>query len=322
MAPPVEVLYIAAKGRSGSTVLGRLLGAIDGFAFVGEVRLGLRNLVQDRRCGCGARIRDCPAWQAVGHRAGALFDPAVFAEQGGVRMRHLPAALLGRDAALRARLGAQVEAVERLYRAVQAVHGCRVIVDTSKSTAYGYLLSLAPAVRLHVVHLVRDPRAIAHSWTKERARPDYPGHHTRLRGPVDTAATWAISNVWAELCWRRASGGRLRLRYEDFAARPVAAVRAIAALAGAAPDARLPFVDEQTAELGPSHSVAGNVNRMESGRIAIRPDEEWRRAMSPAARRLVGALTAPLRGRYGYGARPVRAWDPWRPDPHRDPAPR
>ena len=36
--PIVKVVYIAGMGRSGSTLLGSLLGQLDGFFFVGEFR--------------------------------------------------------------------------------------------------------------------------------------------------------------------------------------------------------------------------------------------------------------------------------------------
>ena len=37
--PRTKVLFIGGYGRSGSTLLDRLLGQIDGFVSVGEVRL-------------------------------------------------------------------------------------------------------------------------------------------------------------------------------------------------------------------------------------------------------------------------------------------
>jgi hypothetical protein len=40
--------------------------------------------------------------------------------------------------------------------------------------------------------------------------------------------------------------------------------------------------------------------RFSSGAITLRPDEEWRSAMAPRDRRLVEAITWPLRRRFGY----------------------
>jgi len=53
-----RVLYILGWGRSGSTVLGNILGEIDGFFSAGELHyLWERSLVEGRACGCG---RDVP----------------------------------------------------------------------------------------------------------------------------------------------------------------------------------------------------------------------------------------------------------------------
>jgi len=53
-------------------------------------------------------------------------------------------------------------------------------------------------------------------------------------------------------------------------------------------------------ELGVHHTVAGNPMRFTVGTTPVRLDEAWRREMPAGRRRLVSAITAPLRRRYGY----------------------
>jgi hypothetical protein len=63
---PVKVLYIAGEGRSGSTILGRIIGNLNGFVSTGELRLIWQHgLIQNIRCGCGVPFRECPWWTAV-----------------------------------------------------------------------------------------------------------------------------------------------------------------------------------------------------------------------------------------------------------------
>jgi hypothetical protein len=64
--------------------------------------------------------------------------------------------------------------------------------------------------------------------------------------------------------------------------------------------AELRFIEGDRVTLRGSHSAAGNPMRFVTGEIALRRDDEWVRALSPAARRRVTALTAPLLARYGY----------------------
>ena len=53
-------------------------------------------------------------------------------------------------------------------------------------------------------------------------------------------------------------------------------------------------------DLGVDHTVSGNPIRFDTGRMQIRADTAWREAMSPRDRRLVEAITAPVRWRFGY----------------------
>ena len=92
-------------------------------------------------------------------------------------------------------------------------------------------------------------------------------------------------------------GAYLRLRYEDFVSAPEEAVQRIAALVDEHL-VRLPFTALGEAWLEPTHSVTGNQTRFTTGPVAIELDEEWRR--HGESNGTVGALTSPLRLRYGY----------------------
>src|SRR3954471_11974980 len=91
-----RVLYVAGTGRSGSTLLARILDRADGVFAAGEVRyLWQRGLVEDRLCGCGERFTECPFWSDVLERAFGAQGPVdarrVMAEQRAVtRLRHVP----------------------------------------------------------------------------------------------------------------------------------------------------------------------------------------------------------------------------------------
>ena len=75
-APPV-IVYIAGSGRSGSTLLERVIGAIPGQVNVGElIDLPRRVAVDDEICGCGEPFSRCPFWTAVGQRAYGGWDSA------------------------------------------------------------------------------------------------------------------------------------------------------------------------------------------------------------------------------------------------------
>lgn len=199
----IKVLYVAGLGRSGTTLLGNILGQVDGFVSVGEIRLVWdHGLVMNKICGCGARFEECEMWRPVFSEAfGGMskVDPRkmIHLRESWARTKHIPLMLAppGRRL-IEGRLAEYLDSLGKLYRAVQTVTGSRVIVDTSKFPSYGFVLGMAPSVDLRVVHLVRDPRAVAYSWMRKsfNRTPKPPSTRPRRapRGPPcgGRRATW------------------------------------------------------------------------------------------------------------------------------------
>lgn len=308
--PRVKVLYIAGSGRSGSTILERILGQLDGFFSVGELcNLWDRGLLAHRMCGCGVPVDACPTWTGIlAAGFGGLPDEAearrvVALRRAFVRVRHIPRVLATHWGRQGAGDGELLGVLERLYRAVAEHTGCRVLVDSSKAPLYAELLARIPSIELQVVHLVRDPRATAYSWLRHKQLPDFGDvrQMQRLR-PLKSSGLWALWQTMSELLMGRPPGRYLRLRYEDFVADPEAAVRRVAALVGEEP-AAWPFDSAGGVSLGVTHSVSGNPNRFETGTVQLRPDTEWVRGLGRGQRALVTAVTWPLLLRYRYPLR-------------------
>jgi UDP-N-acetylglucosamine transferase subunit ALG13 len=312
----VPVLYMGGLGRSGSTLLERALGQVEGICAVGEiVHLWERGLRDDELCGCGARFSQCPFWQRVGKSAYGGWDRLdiddVLRLKASVdRRRH--AARLVRPtpgSAFTRRVRAYGSLLTRLYAAVLEVSGADVVVDSSKHASTALVLAATPGVDLRVLHVVRDAPAVAYAWTKQVERPEAgPDAYMPTWRPWQTAAHWASENALVDLGARHGTPTRL-VRYEDFVRDPRGSLEGALDFAGVrSPDGAdlLPFLDGQLLDLEASHTVAGNPMRFESGTVRIVADEAWRFGLPPATRRLVGAATAPLRSRYAYLGRRAR----------------
>lgn len=295
-----RVLYVAGTGRSGSTLLARILDRADGVFAAGELRyVWQRGLVEDRLCGCGEPFSNCPFWTDVMHRAfggNDNVDPGrVMADQRALtRLRQVPRILTtgGRPAP-----AAYLRTLSQLYRAVAEVSGCSLVVDSSKLPSYGFVLRQVPDLDVRVVHLVRDPRGAAYSWSRTKARTD-------AEGGMQQMSVLKSSSLW--LAWNASTPALFRdpsrycvVRYEDLVARPREVVDEILTFAGHTGDGS-PFVGERTVALERSHTVAGNPNRLESGRIEVREDQAWTTRLGRSRRALVTAVTAPLLGRFDY----------------------
>jgi hypothetical protein len=306
----VKVLYVVGLGRSGSTILSNSLGQIGGYLSAGELNfIWKHNVVENRLCGCGRPFRECPVWtrvmdEAFGGMDGVDPREMMRLQSSGTRTRHIPLMLTARgNRVLKERLDKLLINYGRLYEAIGAVTGSRVIVDSSKEPAHGYAMSLVPGVDFRVVHLIRDPRAAAYSWLKKKPQPDSEEIEHMVRfSPTKSSALWDSWNASAEALWRRTPQRYLRLRYEDFVADPRKGLQRILRLLEVT--AELPLAGEREVMLGVSHTVSGNPNRFETGAVELRPDHEWMERMEPRHRALVTALTLPLLRRYGYPVSP------------------
>jgi hypothetical protein len=175
--PAIPVLYIVSHPRSGSTLVGSVLGLANGHVYVGEVRDVWRDgLQQNERCGCGQPFRDCPFWTEVFARAFGGFDTmeAKSAAAAFDRMATWAEALRLLPLAWRFPLNNDSEQdysvpLAKLYAAIRDVSGAAVIVDSSKTMRYAALLAATPGIAITLTNLVRDPRGIVHS-RMQRAR--------------------------------------------------------------------------------------------------------------------------------------------------------
>jgi len=316
-AGPVKVLYIGGSGRSGSTLVERLLGSLPGVCNVGEVVLMWeRGLLRGERCGCGIPLPQCPFWREVGEVAFGGWEafnvPEFLALKRSVdRHRFIPRLLAHGGSGRRLlpetatdRAAREYAAVyARLYRAVQQVSGCAVVVDASKHASLAFCLRTESAIDLRVMHLVRDPRAVAYSWTRPLKRPEAEGaaaaspRYIPTMSPASSAFRWNILNLEFQLLTAQGTPTRL-VRYEDFIAAPVTGMRGLAAFAGVEPE--LSFMSDTGADLRLTHTAGGNPMRFSTGRIEVRRDDEWRARLGPDSRALVTTLTFPLLAYYGY----------------------
>lgn len=304
----VKVLYIAGEGRSGSTILGNILGQVDGFFFVGELLNIWRHfLIDNRLCGCGKPPRECTVWQPVIRNAFGKFDEQ-FPQDMEYHRRHsnlnryIPLYMFPASRSwLRGKRKPYLDNLETLYINIQKATACNVIVDGSKRPTYGELLGMLTAIDLYVVHLVRDPRAVAYSWKRKKIQTDGGNFQTYMQrmSPLTSSIRWNIMNFATEFFWRKCPERYLLLRYEDIVKNPHASIQKILDLINIE-QRELPFSSDRTVRLSINHIVWGNPNRHNTGSVELYLDDEWKQYLSTKDKWIVDFLTLPMRHRYGY----------------------
>lgn len=306
----ISVLYIAGIGRSGSTLLDNILGQVEGYTSVGELRnIPERFYLAKWTCGCGKELRKCKVWNAVFDHAFNGFD--LFMADRFMQLREMttrPLRMMQMVAGWPEGTGTESYAreyagmLDKLYYAIAEVTGARVIVDSSKFSSQGYLYARYGQVPLQFLHLVRDPRAVVHSWRRPKVLVDSPDQRTMYTYPVlKTSIRWTYMNLMADLLPGRAGARSMRLRYEDFIREPQRYLQNILNFAGTL-NAQLPFSGERSVRIEPdrNHTMSGNPNRMTQGDLELKMDDAWRKATSSGTLLVPALVGAPLMFRYGY----------------------
>ena len=273
------MVYLAGLGRSGSTLLERLLGEMPGACPAGEVvHMWLRGVRDDERCGCGQPFGSCPFWQQVGQAAFGGWDRVdvdrVTRLRAQVdRTRFLPAARLGRGAA----------GASPAWR----VRGLLPARSTPRSPGQrqpgGHRLQQARLARVLPALAAPDWTCGSSTWSGTAARSPTPGARGPAAGaagsqmatysPAGAAAPWNLQNSALQLlaqlgtpacgCGTRTSP---RARAATLARSP--------AFAGLPGGAAYRFLGtdgtRRWAELGPRTPRPGNPMRFTTGRVPIR----------------------------------------------------
>lgn len=177
-----RVLYIMGTGRSGSTILGVLLGAARDAVFAGELTHAPSDVLQHGRpCACGAATSwECELWGGVRRRLAwgegetrgyAKLFHRVDWHTGMLRRMVRPVPDTWR------------RANSELLSALHAESGARVVVDSSKFPARGLALSQTFPQRVSVLRLTREPAGLLRAFSKTHE------HEQRGKTPA-SAALW------------------------------------------------------------------------------------------------------------------------------------
>jgi hypothetical protein len=262
-----KLVYIGGYGHSGSTLLEYLLAASPKTVACGDVASVLRDRDRKGKCTCRRAVKACPVW-------GPLFaSPDTL---NGMTHEDLSRALLAHD---------------------RDAHA--ILIDSTKtawrSAMVPFRLASALGGDFTLVHLVRDPRAVAWSAVKKAGR-----RGTRPLLPLRSASAalgWWVANLACELFGRSHPDRYVRLRYEDLARGPGEEMQGL--FAKLAPGSEWPA--EAIGGSDNRHQLYGNRMRGANLTLAeVREDAAWQCDMPRLYRFLVSLLTAPLRWRYGY----------------------
>lgn len=295
----MKVLCITGWCRNGSTIIGNILNEIPGFFHVGELHFLWKNSVgkgANNSCGCGKSLTECDIWskvletgRPVGVTAEAHAENAIRRQLSCVRTRHTWRVL--RRGLHTTDIREHAELMTLTLHTVAEMTDARVIVDTTKIPGESALLPYLDDVDPYFVHLVRDPRAVAQSWSRWK-------QYVFTMSASKSTAYWHGFNTASQAILRRWPERSMFLRYEDFIADPSGTIDRLLRLCGE--DLPNPM-NGRTIDLHTNHTVTGNPDRFETGTTLVRDrDDSWKTGLSTRAKLAAVTLSWPQFRRYGY----------------------
>ena len=260
-----KILYIVSDRRTGSTLLENLLGQLEGFSSVGELRMLQGHLRQQGpgdkwgwKCSCGEPIRECALWGEVNRNLplDELRTRLDHREGGRSMFESIPKAV---DAALDKYALSGMEVAQdslRILMAFAEQSASSWVVDSSKDALQGYFLYKARPESVRILHLKRSIGEIA--FSKLGHRKGGVGSSFQMAQYLSSVA---LQNRFAdELVSRIAPESKFSLHYRDLATDPQASLAALLQFLNAPVSAELlpnhmePFS---------SHSIGGTPSRFD-----------------------------------------------------------
>lgn len=270
-------------------MLDATLGSAAGVFGAGELANLFTEVVEGRPCSCGSLLQSCPVWQHV--LVPALGDPAELDQLSrAVESAPRPSATLA---------GSHGAVWRAVFDRLATVQQASWVVDSSKSTratAHRPLRLAGAGLEVHVIHLLRDPRAVMISLTRGTnrqlmgIRPSTRHRGAGMLRAVRGAAAWARADAAARRLSKHPEIASYRtLRFEDLCADPGAVLSSL----GEGLGVELGNIDLQA--VTPGHGIAGN--RARTTTPVLRPALAAGPGQFPAVWSIL--FRRPLR-RYGY----------------------
>lgn len=293
---PIDIVYIAGTGRSGSTLLDRMLGQYSDIESLGEVRfLWERGIQGEYLCGCGLKVTECNQWTNILRLLEKKIEidiPAIIDRAHELGLHKTKNQINRKARTFPDKYLHHKKLLISLYDSIRTYTGKEWLVDSSKAVSYARLLSDIPDTRLHIIHLIRDPRAYTYSLRKM----------VWDKGSGNMLMT-NVSALHAVMDWIYVNSGIRRLKsdctsyvvvkYEDLIRSPKSEInRILESLSYGEPTEQI-FPSENEVLLDTTHTASGNPSRLQKGRIRLRVDEAWQDKL-PISDKMIASTALPL----------------------------
>jgi hypothetical protein len=288
-------------------LLGQILNASEDIFFAGElIDFWPRGVIQNRLCSCSQPARECEIWREVIDRIEKSVSADQIRQMSELRSQTRVGSRLAWMASQwvpnlkSGSLQLARDLTTQLYQTVADVTGAKLIVDSSKFSYVARLIAQIDMLDLHLIHLVRDPRAVAHSWKRKKRIPD-PAQELFIPqfGIISSTLRWIERNYSAARVGKGNPARYSVLSYESFITKPQTSLARAWRESGLMNSGiSLPELDDLS--MPANHAIWGNPSRFEVGPVNLKVDDAWKDEQSSWHSMVISLLALPGLMKYGY----------------------
>lgn len=300
----MKILYVAGYGRSGSTVLERVLASHPRVFGGGELNSVIDLLDPQGAGDTPYAIEEDQLWTDIADEIRQQFPDGRDVrrlQQEFQSLSSIRGYLFGHGTQRRNQFRDYIDALTNAIAA--RIHAdADYLVDSSKTARVTVFKPLALAKvagrEVKVIHLVRDGRGCIWSVLKGSNRKIKLGVNPKVRfAGIRSSVHWLMANLGAQLYAWLLPGNYIRLRYEDFVAKPGKSLLKLSEFLDLDLSEQI-----QTIESGASFPATQQIaaNRSKGGALVLRADEDWKSQLGLAHRLLFWLVDWPLALFYGY----------------------
>ncbi|MBM7622982.1 sulfotransferase [Sporohalobacter salinus] len=270
------IIYIAGYGRSGSTLLERVLSSNKKLFGLGELTNFL-DLIEEKKsyCSCGEELKKCSFWSNIIDKI--------------IRQRNY-----------------NNNFNQNIFSFIfeEIPNDVEYVIDSSKTARTNYFrpikLLKTTDFDVKIIHLVRDGRGCMWSNLKGSNRKMEKGLDPKLPfAAFRTIIGWPLANISAHLFQLFSTEENYyRVRYEDFVETPGKVLEKIGKFLNVNFDQQIKMLKKQK-DIPVGHQLSGN--RLRSKRkIILNKDVSWRNNLTLRHKLLFWCLNWPLALLYNY----------------------
>jgi len=300
-----KIIYIAGYGRSGSTLLERILNCNKRVFALGEVS-NLLCLINDKDslCSCGRYIYQCEFWSNVIRdiknyditkleRLQSNFQSV----NGYIKYKFIKS--YNKDNLYK-------KFLVQLFNIIMenVPEEVEYIVDSSKTARTSFFrpiaLSKIASLNVKMIHLVRDGRGCMWSNIKGSNRRMEKGLEPHIPfAAFRTVISWLFANIAAHIFQiTHPAEDYCRIKYEDFVEYPAGTLSKLGKFLSINFDQQIELLNKG-GSISIGHQLSGNRLRSQK-RITLQIDVEWKKRLKLYHKLLFWILDWPLALWYGY----------------------